>query len=91
MNWIIKNTSKVSGKVCRNAVWLKVISNYSNKRFLIYEKGRFSIPEEITFMGFNIDPGNQIMGLTLTSFDQSALDIGKKAAEMLLAQIIGFE
>lgn len=51
----------------------------------------YAIPGEIAIMGFNNEPGDQLMEPTLTSIDQPAFEMGKKAAEMLLAQINGAE
>jgi LacI family transcriptional regulator len=48
-----------------------------------------SIPGELAVMGFNNEPGDMLMEPTLTSIDQPAFEMGKKAAEMLLAQING--
>lgn len=47
----------------------------------------YAIPGEIAIMGFNNEPSDQLMEPTLTSIDQPAFEMGKKAAEMLLAQI----
>jgi DNA-binding LacI/PurR family transcriptional regulator len=49
----------------------------------------YSIPDDIAVMGFNNEPGDMLMEPALTSIDQPALEMGKKAAEMLLAQIRG--
>ena len=53
------------------------------------KKAGYAIPGEIGIMGFNNEPGDQLMEPTLTSIDQPAFQMGKKAAEMLLAQING--
>ena len=56
---------------------------------LAIKKAGYAIPGEIAIMGFNNEPGDQLMEPTLTSIDQPAYEMGKKAAEMLLAQING--
>lgn len=56
---------------------------------LAIKKAGYKIPGEIAIMGFNNEPGDQLMEPTLTSIDQPAYQMGKKAAEMLLAQING--
>jgi len=56
---------------------------------LAIKKAGLLIPGEIAIMGFNNEPGDQLMEPTLTSIDQPAYEMGKKAAEMLLAQING--
>ena len=50
-----------------------------------------SIPDDIAIMGFNNEPGDILMEPTLTSIDQPAFEMGKKAAQMLLDQIHGNE
>lgn len=47
----------------------------------------YSIPKDMAIMGFNNEPGDQLMEPTLTSIDQPAYEMGKIAAEKLLAQI----
>ena len=56
---------------------------------LTIKKAGYSIPGDIAIMGFNNEPGDQLMEPTLTSIDQPAFEMGKKAAEILLAQING--
>jgi DNA-binding LacI/PurR family transcriptional regulator len=56
---------------------------------LTIKKAGYTIPGDIAIMGFNNEPGDMLMEPTLTSIDQPAFEMGKKAAEMLLAQING--
>lgn len=56
---------------------------------LAIKKSGYKIPDEIAILGFNNEPGDQLMEPTLTSIDQPAFEMGKKAAEILLAQIEG--
>ena len=49
----------------------------------------YSIPCDLAVMGFNNEPGDILMEPPLTSIDQPAYEMGKRAAEMLLAQIHG--
>ena len=56
---------------------------------LAIKKAGYSIPGDIAIMGFNNEPGDQLMTPTLTSIDQPAFEMGKKAAEILLTQIDG--
>lgn len=48
-----------------------------------------TIPDDLAVMGFNNEPGDQLMEPALTSIDQPAVVMGKNAARMLLAQIEG--
>lgn len=56
---------------------------------LAIKKAGLSIPGDIAIMGFNNEPGDQLMEPTLTSIDQPAFEMGKRAAQMLLEQIDG--
>jgi LacI family transcriptional regulator len=56
---------------------------------LTIKEAGYSIPGDIAIMGFNNEPGDQLMEPTLTSIDQPAFEMGEKAAEILLAQING--
>lgn len=56
---------------------------------LTIKKAGLRIPDDIAIMGFNNEPGDQLMEPTLTSIDQPAYEMGQKAAEMLLARIQG--
>jgi LacI family transcriptional regulator len=56
---------------------------------LAMRKAGYSIPGDIAIMGFNNEPGDLLMEPTLTSIDQPAFEMGKKAAEILLARING--
>jgi LacI family transcriptional regulator len=56
---------------------------------LTIKKAGYSIPGDLAVMGFNNEPGDMLMEPTLTSIDQPALEMGRKAAKMLLAQING--
>jgi len=58
---------------------------------LAIKEAGFSIPQDIAIMGFNNEPGDQLMEPSLTSIDQPIFEMGQKAAEMLLAQISGNE
>ena len=58
---------------------------------LAIKKAGYEIPAEIAIMGFNNEPGDLLMEPTLTSIDQPAFEMGRKAAELLLAQIHGNE
>lgn len=56
---------------------------------LAIRKAGYQIPAEIAIMGFNNEPGDELMEPTLTSIDQPTFEMGKKAAEMLIDQING--
>jgi DNA-binding LacI/PurR family transcriptional regulator len=49
----------------------------------------YYIPNDIAIMGFNNEPGNELMEPSLTSIDQPTFEMGQKAAQMLLDQIEG--
>lgn len=51
----------------------------------------YSIPDDVAILGFNNEPGDQLMQPSLTSIDQPVYEMGKKAAEMLLSEINGKE
>jgi len=51
----------------------------------------YHVPDDIAIMGFNNEPGDELMEPSLTSIDQPTFDMGKKAAEILLDQIDGNE
>jgi LacI family transcriptional regulator len=48
-----------------------------------------NIPGDIAIMGFNNEPGDQLMEPSLTSIDQPTIEMGRMAAHMLLEQISG--
>jgi DNA-binding LacI/PurR family transcriptional regulator len=56
---------------------------------LTIKKSGLRIPDDIAVMGFNNEPGDELMDPTLTSIDQPAYEMGQKAAEMLMARING--
>jgi LacI family transcriptional regulator len=56
---------------------------------LTIKKAGLRIPDDVAIMGFNNEPGDELMEPTLTSIDQPAYEMGQKAAEMLLARIQG--
>lgn len=56
---------------------------------LTVKKAGYTIPGDIAILGFNNEPGDMLMKPTLTSIDQPTFEMGKKAAEMLLAEING--
>lgn len=56
---------------------------------LTIKKAGLHIPDDIAVMGFNNEPGDELMEPTLTSIDQPVYEMGQKAAEMLLACING--
>jgi len=56
---------------------------------LAIKKAGYSIPGDMAIMGFNNEPGDILMDPALTSVDQPAYEMGKKAALMLLNQING--
>lgn len=53
------------------------------------KKAGLTIPTDIAVMGFNNEPGDEIMEPALTSIDQPAFEMGRKAAKMLLKLIHG--
>ena len=56
---------------------------------LAIKKAGYTIPYDIAILGFNNEPGDQLMQPSLTSIDQPIYEMGKQAAELLLRQING--
>jgi len=56
---------------------------------LTIKKAGYSVPKDIAIMGFNNEPGDQLMQPTLTSIDQPSFEMGRKSAQALLKQIKG--
>ncbi|MCG8306819.1 MAG: LacI family transcriptional regulator [Cytophagales bacterium] len=53
------------------------------------EECGYSIPDEIGVVGFNNDPVSSIIRPQLTTIDHPAVEIGKKAAEIVLDKVSG--
>jgi DNA-binding LacI/PurR family transcriptional regulator len=56
---------------------------------LTIKQAGYKIPEDLAIMGFNNEPGDQLMEPSLTSIDQPSFEMGKRAVRMLLDQIEG--
>lgn len=53
------------------------------------EENGFSIPQDMGVIGFNNDPVSMIVKPQLSTIDHPAMEIGKKAAELVLDKISG--
>ncbi|GIZ08890.1 LacI family DNA-binding transcriptional regulator [Flavobacterium sp. UMI-01] len=53
----------------------------------VIKKQGFKIPEDICVMGFGNEPFTKFMELSITTIDQSPLEMGKMAAKVFLEQI----
>ena len=48
-----------------------------------------NIPGEVAVVGFNNEPGNDLMSPSLSSIKQPVYEMGQKAAQLMLRQIDG--
>jgi len=53
------------------------------------EENGFSIPDKLGVVGFNNDPISSLIKPKLTTMDHPAIEIGKKAAELILDKLSG--
>jgi LacI family transcriptional regulator len=54
------------------------------------ERG-ISIPEQLSIIGFNNEPVDDLLEPSLTSVDQPSFQMGREAAQLLLNQIDNYE
>jgi LacI family transcriptional regulator len=53
------------------------------------KESRIKIPEQVSIIGFSNNPITEMVDPTLTTVEQPSMEMGRKAAELLIDQIEG--